>query len=73
MVFQFPRNIDDFLEAAPKIQAAGFTPFAMGGESWQHSGAFGVILLNSLGKETYTKILRDKDAELRSHPSSSDL
>ena len=58
-----PKNIDEFLAAAPKIQAAGFTPFAIGGESWQHSGAFGVILLNSLGKETYTKILRDKDAD----------
>ncbi len=58
-----PKNIDDFLEAAPKIQAAGFTPFAMGGEPWQQSGVFSVILLNILGKETYTKILRDKDAD----------
>lgn len=59
-----PKNIDDFIAAAPKIQEAGFTPFAIGGEAWQQSGAFGVLLLNVLGNDTFTKIYRDRDLDL---------
>ncbi len=59
-----PKDIDEFLAVAPKIQEAGFIPFAIGGEGWQIGGTFGVLFLNGLGKETYTKILRDKDGDL---------
>ena len=59
-----PKNIDEFVASAPKIQEAGFIPFAIGGESWQHSGAFAVLLLNSVGRETYHQLYRDKDPEV---------
>lgn len=58
-----PKNIDEFLASAPKIQEAGFTPFAIGGESWQQSGAFAVVLLNSLGKDKYLQLYDQKDPE----------
>ncbi len=63
-----PKNIDEFLASAPKIQQAGFIPFAIGGESWQHSGAFAVVLLNSLGRETYHRLYRDKDPAVARSP-----
>ncbi len=57
-----PKNMREFLDSAPQIQEAGFIPFAIGGESWQQSGAFAVTLLNSIGADTYLQIYRDKDA-----------
>ncbi|MEM8917184.1 MAG: ABC transporter substrate-binding protein, partial [Pseudomonadota bacterium] len=59
-----PKNIDEFLESAPKIQEAGFIPFAIGGETWQHSGAFAVLLLNTLGADTYLQLYRDKNPDV---------
>ena len=59
-----PKNIDEFIDSAPALQEAGLTPFAIGGESWQHSGAFDVILLNSLGREKYEQIYRDKNVDV---------
>ena len=58
-----PQNIDEFLEVAPKIQESGFIPYAQGAD-WQIAGTFGVLLLNGLGRDTFTKILRDKDGDL---------
>lgn len=58
-----PQDIFEFLDAAPQIAEAGFIPFAMGGESWQRSGAFGVLLLNILGRDGYERLYRDKDVE----------
>lgn len=60
---KIPTNIPDFLKAAPKLKAAGFTPFAIGGENWQHTGAFNVALVAQLGKVGYYRLYREKDAE----------
>lgn len=58
-----PSNLGEFLEGAPKIKEAGFIPFAIGGETWQHSGALGVVMLSQTGKEGYMKINRDRDLD----------
>ncbi len=58
-----PTNLQDFLEAAPKIREAGFIPFAIGGETWQHTGAFNVTLVGIIGKENYYRLFRDRDAD----------
>jgi len=63
-----PKNMDDFMAAAPKIQAAGYIPFAIGGQTWQQSGAFAVLLLNMLGSDTYHKLYRDKDPSVARSP-----
>jgi glucose/mannose transport system substrate-binding protein len=61
---ELPTSFPDFLEKAPKLQEAGIIPFAIGGESWQISGAFGVVMTSMLGLEKRAQILRDKDLEL---------
>jgi glucose/mannose transport system substrate-binding protein len=60
---ELPNNLDEFLAAAPKIQEAGFIPFAIGGETWQHSGALNVVLLSQVGGEGWNRLYRDRDAE----------
>lgn len=58
-----PTNLQQFLESAPKIREAGFIPFAIGGENWQHTGAFNVALVGLVGKENYYRLFRDRDAD----------
>ena len=61
---ELPTSFPDFLEKAPKIKEAGLIPFAIGGESWQINGAFGVVQTSMLGLDKRAAILRDKDLEL---------
>lgn len=61
---ELPTSFPDFLEKAPKIKEAGIIPFAIGGESWQISGAFGVLQTSMLGLAKREAILKDKDLEL---------
>lgn len=61
---ELPTSFPDFLDKAPKLQEAGIIPFAIGGESWQINGAFGVVQTAMLGLEKRAKILRDLDVEL---------
>lgn len=61
---ELPTSFDDFLAKAPKLKEAGIIPFAIGGESWQINGAFGVVQTAMLGLEKREKILKDKDIEL---------
>jgi len=61
---ELPTSFEDFLAKAPKLKEAGIIPFAIGGESWQISGAFGVVQTSMLGIEKREKILKDKDLEL---------
>jgi glucose/mannose transport system substrate-binding protein len=61
---ELPTSFDDFLSKAPKLKEAGIIPFAIGGESWQINGAFGVLQTSLLGLEKREKILKDKDLEL---------
>lgn len=61
---ELPTSFDDFLAKAPKLQEAGVIPFAIGGESWQINGAFGVIQTSLLGLEKREQILKDKNLDL---------
>jgi glucose/mannose transport system substrate-binding protein len=61
---ELPTSFPDFLEKAPKLKEAGLIPFAIGGESWQINGAFGVVMTSMLGLEKRAQVLRDKDLEL---------
>jgi glucose/mannose transport system substrate-binding protein len=51
-----PKNLDEFLASAPKIKEAGFIPFAIGGETWQHTGALNVVLLSQVGAEGWNRL-----------------
>lgn len=63
-----PSNWDEFVAAAPALEAAGKTPLAMGQQSWQTSGAFGVINVAIGGLDLWTKINVNKDAEAAAGP-----
>ncbi|MCB1487777.1 MAG: carbohydrate ABC transporter substrate-binding protein [Bauldia sp.] len=61
-----PKNFDEFVAAAPKLQEAGIIPMAIGGDGngWQIKGAFDQILLAALGIEERDQMYRDKDTEI---------
>ena len=58
-----PSNWDQFVAAAPKLLEAGKVPLAMGQQSWQQNGAFGVIQVAIGGLDLWKKINVEKSAE----------
>lgn len=65
---ELPKNLDDFIAAAPKLEEAGIIPFAIGGESWQIAGAYGVVQLSQVGKEGHEAIYRDRNLDVAGGP-----
>jgi glucose/mannose transport system substrate-binding protein len=63
-----PTNWDEFVAAAPALEAAGKIPLAMGKQPWQASGAFNVMVLALGGTDIYNKIFEEKDAEAAAGP-----
>lgn len=58
-----PGNWSEFVAAAPKLEDAGVVPLAMGQQSWQSNGAFGVLAVAIGGQDLWTKINVEKDAD----------
>ena len=46
-----PNTIQEFINVAPAIQDAGFIPLALGGQPWQESLMFDVVLSSTLGRD----------------------
>jgi glucose/mannose transport system substrate-binding protein len=63
-----PTNWDEFVAAAPALEAAGKIPLAMGQQSWQSSGAFGVMAVAIAGQDAYLAVNRDKDEAVAAGP-----
>lgn len=63
-----PGNWDEYVAAAPQLEAAGIIPLAVGQQPWQTTLAFQVLLVALAGPDAYTKIFGDKDAELAAGP-----
>ena len=63
-----PKNWDEFVAAAPALEKAGIVPLAVGGQAWQASGAFDVLMLALAGKDTFYKVFKDKDADVAAGP-----
>ncbi len=65
-----PKNFDEFVADAPKLQEAGIIPLAIGGDGngWQIKGAFDQILLASLGIAQRDQMYRDKDLDIAGGP-----
>lgn len=63
-----PTNWDEFVAAAPALEAAGKVPLAMGQQGWQQSGAFNVMMISLLPKEVFLGVYGDKNAELAAGP-----
>ncbi|WP_271023651.1 ABC transporter substrate-binding protein [Rhizobium sp. RCAM05973] len=56
-----PKNWDEFFTALDKLKAAGVLPVAWGGQSWQESKVFNMILLTQVGIDGFLKIYADKE------------
>jgi glucose/mannose transport system substrate-binding protein len=57
-----PKNIDEFFAALDKLKAAGLTPLALGGQSWQEFTTFYALVLHVGGRDAYLKFFKDHDA-----------
>ncbi|CZT35468.1 ABC transporter substrate-binding protein [Rhizobium sp. 9140] len=56
-----PKTWDEFVAAGPALEKAGIVPLALGGQAWQSSGLFDVLVLSLGGKDFYFKAYGDKD------------
>ena len=63
-----PTNWQEFVDSAPALREAGKVPLAMGGQSWQQSGAFGVMAIALAGEEAWLAVNRDKNADVARGP-----
>ena len=61
---EVPQSWTEFVETAPALREAGIVPLAMGGQSWQQSGAFGVMAIALAGEDAWLAVNRDKNAEV---------
>ena len=63
-----PANWNEFVAAAPALEAAGITPLAMGKQPWQESGAFNVLMVGVGGSDLFLKVYKDKDEAFAAGP-----
>jgi glucose/mannose transport system substrate-binding protein len=66
-----PANWDEFVASADALKAAGKIPLAMGQQSWQSSGAIGVLMVAIGGPDLWSKINVDKSAEAAASPEAT--
>ncbi|AZQ67788.1 carbohydrate ABC transporter substrate-binding protein [Silicimonas algicola] len=59
-----PTNWDEFVAAGPALREAGIQPLALGGQPWQSSGMFNVLMATVAGPEVLQTIYGEADAEL---------
>jgi glucose/mannose transport system substrate-binding protein len=63
-----PKNWDEFVAASPALEKAGIIPLAIGGQPWQSTGAFNVLMIAISGKDVFQKVFADKDAKVAAGP-----
>ncbi|WXL27656.1 ABC transporter substrate-binding protein [Ectopseudomonas mendocina] len=63
-----PTTLDELFAAADKIKAAGFIPFAHGGQPWQDGTVFENFVLSILGPQEYHKAFVELDQSALSGP-----
>ena len=56
-----PKNFDEFIAAAEKVQKAGFIAIAHGGQPWQEATVFDSVVLSTGGVDYYKKAFIDLD------------
>jgi glucose/mannose transport system substrate-binding protein len=60
-VSKAPASWDEFMDAAAKVQKAGFIALAHGGQPWQDATIFDGVAMSTGGIDFYRKALVDKD------------
>jgi len=62
-----PQSMDELFADLDKLKAAGIIPLAYGGQGWQDSLTFSMVLANLGGRALYLSVIRDRDqAAIRS-------
>ena len=61
-----PSNWDEFVSAAPALEAAGKIPLAMGQQPWQSSGAFGVMAVAIAGQDAWLEVNSNRNVDVAS-------
>lgn len=56
-----PKTWDEFFADLEKLKTAGLVPVAWGGQPWQQTKVFNMILLSQVGIDGFLKIYVDKD------------
>jgi len=59
-----PGNWAEYVAAGPALRKADIIPLAIGGQPWQATGAFNVLMVAIAGPDILVKIYGDKDAAL---------
>jgi glucose/mannose transport system substrate-binding protein len=59
-----PKNWDEFVAAAPKLEYNGIVPLAMGQQGWQQNIAFGTLTIAIAGVENWREVNLNKNAEV---------
>lgn len=67
-ITEAPKSWDEFFAAMDKIKAAGLTPIAWGGQSWQEGIVFHGVVLSAIGSDAFTKLYTDKDLSVIDTP-----
>ncbi len=63
-----PSNWDEYVAAAPALEAAGIIPLAMGQQGWQTSGAFNVLMISLAPREVYLGVYDEKSVDVARGP-----
>ena len=63
-----PADWNEFVAAAPALEAAGILPLAMGQQGWQQNIAFGTITIGIAGVDNWLAVNRDKNIEVAEGP-----
>jgi glucose/mannose transport system substrate-binding protein len=63
-----PSNWDEFVAAGPALREAGKLPLALGGQPWQNSGLFNVLMVALAGPDVLVQVYGEKDTELAAGP-----
>jgi glucose/mannose transport system substrate-binding protein len=56
-----PRTMDELFATLDKLKAAGIVPLAHGGQAWQETILFSMVLANMGGRDLYLRVIRDRD------------
>ena len=64
-----PTTWDEFFDAADKLQKAGITPVAHGGQSWQDATTFEAVVLGVGGADFYKKAMVQLDPAALKSPT----
>jgi len=69
-VTTIPKDFDEFIAAAEKVQKAGFIAIAHGGQPWQEATIFDAIALTTGGIDYYKKAFIDLDPKALNSPTT---